>query len=134
MTVLAGILESEGWILRTGDAKGADTAFSNGVIMDFNKVIFPKGSQTEKSTFLALSVHPNPEAAKKYLDYIGRDPLQLLGKYLDEPSKFVICWTPGGKTVGGTAVNILLAEKFDIPVFNLFIMTQKEILEKIEEL
>jgi tRNA A37 N6-isopentenylltransferase MiaA len=33
----------------------------------------------------------------------------------------VICWTPGGKTVGGTATAIRLAERNQIEVINLAI-------------
>jgi hypothetical protein len=44
----------------------------------------------------------------------------ILGKNLDEPVKFVVCWTPGGKVVGGTGVAIQIAHKNNIPVINLF--------------
>ena len=41
----------------------------------------------------------------------ARNTQQILGLKLDKPSDFIICWTPNGKTVGGTATAIKLAKR-----------------------
>jgi len=38
---------------------------------------------------------------------------------LKTPSKFLVCWTPSGAIVGGSATAINLSIKCGIPVFNL---------------
>jgi hypothetical protein len=43
----------------------------------------------------------------------------ILGAELDRPVYFVICWTPGGKAVGRTAMGIRLSEAYGITVYNL---------------
>jgi hypothetical protein len=53
----------------------------------------------------------------------ARDVQQVLGKHCGPPSipvDLVFCWTPGGKTVGGTATAIKVATDHGIPVFNLY--------------
>lgn len=57
---------------------------------------------------------------------MARNMLQIMGLGLDEPSKFVLCWTPDGcttkegriKKTGGTGQAIAYADEMDIPIFN----------------
>jgi hypothetical protein len=135
MIKLASELYDMGWWCRTGDAEGADGAFIMGS-SPHTTIYKPKDYYEGKwkaSWRLVLSVHPAPEhVIKKYQKVLGRNPYQLLGYDLDEKSEFVVCWTPGGKAVGGTAVNIKLAEIYDIPVFNLFNCTIQEVLDFVK--
>ena len=56
-----------------------------------------------------------------------RNVYQVLGKDLNTPSEFVICWTPDGAETanersiktGGTGFAIALADSLGIPVYNL---------------
>ena len=45
--------------------------------------------------------------------------LQLMGKKMDRPSLFLLCWTPSGKGYGDCADAIALAQHSDIPVIDL---------------
>jgi len=109
------------YILRSGHAEGSDIAFERGVVSYRMKEIFPIGYPvTEESWELVKHVHPNIKAAKKYRSTLGRNPFQLLGKNLDNPSDFLVCWTENGESVGGTAVNIRIARIMQIPTFNLY--------------
>lgn len=130
MTELAIKLESEGYTLRSGGADGADKAFELGAV---NKEIYLpwKGfnhSDSElyhvstEATEIAKRIHPawnscSPGAKKLH----SRNIYQVLGYDLKTPSEFVICWTTGGKIVGGTATAINLALSLNIPVYNLAI-------------
>lgn len=52
-------------------------------------------------------------------DLHTRNVLAILGKNLETPSKFILCYTPEGKILGGTGQSIRIANSLDIPVFNL---------------
>ena len=49
----------------------------------------------------------------------SRNAMQVLGFDLDDPVDFVLCWTPGGNKLGGTATAIRIAEDHNVPVYNL---------------
>lgn len=129
LTELAVECRQRGLILRSGAADGADTAFENGA-GKLKEIYIPwKGFNGSKSTFynsdpkaseIAKKIHPRwhglSEGARKLH---SRNVHQVLGEYLDTPSDFLICWTEGGKDVGGTATAIKLAKQHNLPVFNL---------------
>lgn len=130
MTQIATFLEHEGYVLRSGGAKGADTFFENGVIEIANKEIYLPEKDfgnhpselfgvDEEAMTIASKIHPawhncNPFAKMLH----ARNVYQVLGFNLDDPSKFILCWTENGKPIGGTRTAIKLAEKHGIPVFN----------------
>ena len=135
MTKTANHLQTAGWHLRTGGADGADRAFSNGA-RDENKTIFlpwagfnnygfPDGvvlsnKAREEAENIASKEHPawhNCSRGARALH--ARNVAILLGGQLDDPVKAVLCWTPNGKTVGGTGMGIRIARSLDIPVMNL---------------
>lgn len=125
-------------ILRSGGADGADTAFESGA-RKTNKpmeIYLPwQGFNGRSSIFntptpaameLAAEIHPNWNACSRGARNLhARSCHQILGMDLKTPSKFVICWTPEGKAIGGTRTAIILAQMFNIPVINLFNSTLK---------
>jgi len=135
MTAIAGVLASEGWILRSGGADGADKAFEKGVTdrrlkeiyipwMGFNNRVFHSHSDilldNPETYEIAKSVHPAWHRMKNGSRKLhARNVHQILGKDLNTPSKFVICWTLGGLLKGGTRTAIVLAQQHEIPVYNL---------------
>lgn len=121
MSSVASRLETKDYILRSGGAQGADKAFEAGLIYDENKEIFRPKHATPEAIELASNYHPfwdNCDTATRKLH--GRNSMIILGPNLNEPVKFVICYTPDGKASGGTGVGIRIAEANAIPVFNLF--------------
>jgi hypothetical protein len=130
MTTLARRLFLNDWWLRSGHALGADRAFEAGAAK--NKYIYlPKGDapiRVEAYT-LAATIHPAWDLCSQYArDCHARNCYQVLGRGLDSPSKFVVCWTPCGaeteedttRATGGTRTAIVLAHREGIPVYNLF--------------
>jgi hypothetical protein len=135
MTEIAEDLSKDGYILRSGGAKGADKAFEKG--SEDSQIFYVKddgykdgdsiksydSNLWKKAEEIMESVHPNVQALKNKGIYCYnlqvRNVFQILGEDLSSPAEFVICWTPKGKKKGGTATAISLAEKFDIDVFNL---------------
>jgi hypothetical protein len=122
-------------ILRSGGAPGADSSFERGCDQKKGKkeIYLPwsqfNGNQSNLSEpttgafDIAKTIHPrweNCSLASKKLH--ARNIHQVLGKKLDSPSNFVIYWAEvkKGIIVGGTATAVNLAEKHNIPTYNLF--------------
>ena len=129
MTTFAKKAEEKGAVLRSGGAKGADSAFEAGVVDVANKQIFtPKSVDVDwESAFDLVDIHhPNPNALSSYARLLmGRNAFQVLGPHLDTPSEGVICWTPDGlstyttRATGGTGQAIRIAIANSITVLNL---------------
>jgi hypothetical protein len=140
-TIIAGNLEELGLVLRTGDAEGFDNAFRKGVKQKENKVIYDKNTWKsvdvglwEKAVEIALRDHPARSKAMSYINLLGRNAFQVLGDDLESPSRFLICWTKNGKDVGGTGTTMRIAMHYNVPIFNLRILSAKEILERITKI
>lgn len=131
MTRLARRLCARGYVLRSGGAKGADTAFEAGSTVGASEIYLPwprfRGHASElchpkDAAFeLAQKFHPAWHrcsiAARKLH---ARNVYQVLGPDLDSPSVFVLCWTVDGQATGGTGQAMRIAKAYDIEIFNLF--------------
>ena len=49
----------------------------------------------------------------------ARNGYQVLGRDLNTPVDFLLCWTPGAEYTGGTRQALYIADDFGIPIFNL---------------
>ncbi len=141
MTHLATRLEAHGWTLRSGGAGGADMAFASGTANaevylpwnNFNGILSPLVGATVEAYNLAETLHPAwhncSEGAKKLH---ARNVHQVLGKDMHPStySKFLVCWTPRGELIGGTATAIKLAHNNNIEVLNLAIKADYDRAEK----
>ena len=124
-------LAKQNFILRTGGAKGADTAFENGCdrASGIKEIYLPwkgfEGSfsnlivKKEEAFEIASKFHPAwnrlSQGAKKLQ---ARNSHQILGEDLMTPSGFVVCYTKNGKRSGGTGQALRLAEYYNIPIFD----------------
>lgn len=123
-------LDTYGYALRSGAADGADTFFENKANPNTKEIFLPwKGFNGHDSMLynslpramrIAEKFHPNfsmlNEAGRLLM---ARNAHQVLGRNLDDPVAFVVCWTPDAKLKGGTALAIRLAKSLSIPVYNL---------------
>ncbi len=141
MEQFAYIAAKNGWILRSGGASGSDSAFERGCDgaggqkeiflpwKNFNDNASLYISPTYASQELAKTVHPAYNKLSNPANLLlARNMHQVLGPQLNDPVKFVICFTPDGvehysnyssKTCG-TGSAIALASKNFIPIFNIF--------------
>lgn len=139
MTKIGSELEKKGYILNSGGAKGADSAFEKGVQNFKNKRIFFADDATEETIAIAKEIHPAPERLGYYaLRLMARNTYQVFGRNLDEPVDFVICWTKDGKEghgknrpCGGTGQAVEMASLKGIPVINL---KNENAMDRIREL
>jgi len=144
MFQIAEELAKMGYILRSGGAAGADTAFENGC--DFaggkKEIFLPWQNFNNNDSVrymiptMALQIaelyHPRWDTlkpgAKKLM---ARNCMQLLGQDLNVESKsdFIICWTKDGKIAGGTGQSMRMVEAYKIPVYNLATQSKSDIMD-----
>lgn len=124
MTEIAKTLDSK-YILRSGGAEGADKAFELGAT---SKQIFSPKDNIPDWAFKTVAELVAEQSWGTTLDkmkpfvqrLIARNMMIMLGANGHEPVNFVICWTPNGEAVGGTAWALRLAITHSIPIYNLF--------------
>lgn len=120
MREFAEHFEKKGWVLRSGGAEGADTAFESGIRDVKNKDILLPNDTNPEAEEIARLIHPAWERCSRYARQChGRNVMQVLGRDLVTPVEFVVAWTQNGELVGGTRTALVLAGQRDIPVFNL---------------
>lgn len=122
MKMFGAMLGSQGIMLRSGGAAGADTAFADGCASVHGPGEIFKRSHYTLWIEHASRYHPNWAACSEIARELhARNSAILLGAHLNEPVDFVVCWTPGGGVVGGTgqALRIAAAPEYNIPVINL---------------
>jgi hypothetical protein len=129
MKRLAYRLENAGLTLRSGGADGADAAFEAGTQrlrdsfipwVGFNGSTSPLVGATEEAMKIAEGLHPAWDRCSRGAKALhARNVHQVLGAKLNFPSEFLICWTPNGEKVGGTATSMRLASQNGVKVYNL---------------
>lgn len=126
MEHISRALYKTGFVLRSGGAVGADLAFEAGA--GTRKSIYLAKHCTNEACAIAKKYHPVWDRLPLFSQKLhGRNAFQVLGGCLDEPSKFLVCWTPDGCTchaertiaTGGTGTAISIASENGVPVFNL---------------
>lgn len=148
MRRIAAAMQDHGWLLRTGGADGADSAFETGAYEacdspeielylpwhGYNKRAFPHMYTPTKDGYdLAAQFHPAWSRCSQGARALhARNSHIILGPDCDDPVKLVICWTPGGSASGGTGQGIRLARHYGIPVHDLGV--HKVMAEYLERL
>lgn len=125
MTAIAQDLAAQGYILRSGAAEGADSAFEAGA-GDAKEIWIPwRGFQNHPSRLvpslaafeMAARFHPAWERCSRGARALhARNCHQVLGADLATPVEFVVCWTKDGRASGGTGQAIRIAQHHGIPV------------------
>lgn len=158
MESVAKWLSNQGYILRSGKAEGADSAFENGVFLsdspDNKEIYIPwkdfKGNKIPGETIalmrpttvnFALSlqevkeIHPAfDRLSQGAIKLHQRNIHQVLGRNLEEPSpsNFLLACSDSDKNrdaKGGTATAWKLAKKYNVPCFNLRDKTKQELFQ-----
>lgn len=136
MTVIGRSMAECGFTLRSGGAAGADAAFEQGCDTlggskeiylpwnGFNGLFQNQGylvGDNPNAEAMAESFHPAwhkcSQGARKLHT---RNVYQVLGLSMATPSSILVCWTPGGGLVGGTAMAIRIAMANNITIINLY--------------
>jgi hypothetical protein len=148
------ILEEKDYVGRSGNADGMDQSFKAKLkdpnnFQDF--LPWPKfnGATTKMQNIpfaayeMAAKYHPKWQWLKMSVrNLMARNCQQILGENLDNPSEFVLCWTPDGASsgsetsqeTGGTGQAIRIASDYNIPIYNFFRKDHREfVLEMIKK-
>lgn len=126
MTTIAYSLAQYNYILRSGGAIGADTAFERGA--GTQKSIFYAKDATREAIELASKYHPAWHRCSDYAKQLhGRNMHILLGSDINNPKPvdFIVCWTPNGQITGGTGQALRYALDKQIKIYNLFKATDQ---------
>ena len=135
MTRAAFALTKRGYVLRSGHAIGADSAFERGAGRDAQIFLPAAGWRGSASQFnsealcpeiwgraraIAAAHHPAFARLSAFVQALHtRNVFQVLGPSLDSPAEFVLCWTADGEASGGTGQALRIAASHGVPVFNL---------------
>lgn len=155
MTSIATRLAAMGWTLRSGAARGADTAFEEGAISvgGAMEIYLPEPGwnlrpnrppyimkPTREACAIAERYHPAWHLVKPNARALhARNSHQVLGADCATPARFLLCWTPDGacadrppmRATGGTGQAIRVAIAYGIPVFNL---RDPVVVERVERM
>lgn len=132
MIQIGQMMANKGYIMRSGGAPGADSAFEIGCdrargkkeiflpYKNFNKNASTLFNTNPRAFEIAKRFHPAGEALSgTSLKFHGRNVHQVLGKDLETRSEFLICWTFKAQFIGGTATAMSIARDNGIPIINL---------------
>lgn len=155
MSSIAVHLARLGWILRSGCASGADSAFEFGAFQaNFEDAYLPvpelylpwpkfegrsativtRQEPQLEALAIAEQFHPRWSTLSQGSQKLhARNVHQILGPDVTNPilSRFVICWTKGAKGGGGTGQALRIAQHYDIPIFDL---ARRDDLERVTSL
>lgn len=144
MTKIASLMSKKGFILRSGGANGADSAFELGSLK--SDIFLPwkefNGSNSKYycPTSHAYDILESVLDPKHYraLNYTtrhlhARNVHQVLGIDCTTPSEALICWTEGGKEVGGTATAMKVAKRYNVKIYNLADQKTYEYFKKLTD-
>lgn len=136
-------LMARGFKVNSGNAKGADKAFTRRIPVQARRIYLPRsgfGGPTPDAVIpeqwdtwaraveIAKSVHPYWDKLAAYdIQFMGRNTHQILGDDLETPVQFAMLWAPrpvirDGKLVdvdGGTGQAVRLAASLGIAAYNL---------------
>ena len=120
---------SYGYTLRSGGAAGCDSAFER-YAGDKKEIYLPwKNFNNNKSNSytitpsavnMAMYYHPSSYLSPSVTKLMARNCYQVLGKNLNEPVDFVVCYTQNGEMSGGTSQAMRIANEHNIPVYNIY--------------
>ena len=135
MVDVAKRLRESGYVLRSGHAPGADQAFEKGagdqaeiylpwkdfeVRVKIAENAFVMPAPARAAFPIAAEHHPNWEWMRPGVRNLhARNVHQVLGVNLNDPSDFLICWTPEASGEGGTGQAIRVARANAVLVFDL---------------
>jgi len=149
MYVVGKRFAEKGYTLRSGGAEGADMVFELGCV-DANgkkEIFLPWKEFENNSSELIITNHPSKKETEAIAEQFHkkwktlsrgarsmhtRNVCQVLGWDLKTPSDFVVCYTPDGKSSGGTGQALRIAKHYKIPIYNLFDPSIQEIITKHE--
>jgi hypothetical protein len=134
---LSIFLSEIGFTLRSGGAPGCDSAFEVGCesVRGKKEIYIPwKNFENRYTAIVASDLENFEDAIKISMKHHPawyrlpqpakllhtRNVYQILGRNLNSPVDFVVCYTQDGKSSGGTGQAMRISESLNIPIYNLY--------------
>lgn len=146
MKQVAHSLARKDFILRSGHAFGADSAFEFGCDKASGKkeIYLPWKNFNGSDSNLIIREREAYDIAEKFhpawdrLSQAGkllmmRNSYQILGINLDDPCNFVLCWTLRGQGNGGTGQALRIAREYDVPIFDFGRYQNEKLLKQFNK-
>lgn len=138
-----------GVLVNSGHAEGSDYAFENGA--QTNCVAFLPwhgfnghlpllgsglvvGDKTDLDDYVDRFHYNHKYLSPGARKLMRRNVCQVLGLNGDSPVSAIVCWTPGGKLVGGTAFAMKLGQSFNVPIVNIHDKTFQGSIDSLREI
>lgn len=121
MRMIGNALAHKGYTLRSGHARGPDTAFETAAAYagGLTEIYRPENVRPEWLEH-ASHFHPNwPACTYEARMLHARNSAIVLGPELNDRADFIVCWTPAGAITGGTGQALRIAARYGITVYNL---------------
>ncbi len=146
METIAAWLARTGWILSSGGADGADTAFAKGTSPEQRTIWLPwrgynglrgpdcrvlSPAVLEACIEIAAPLHPAWDRCSPAVRKLHARNAAVLGLALDRAVDAVVAFTSEGRVEGGTGMAIRIAEASGIPVLNLGSMSPRAVCERL---
>ena len=150
---IGAYLATQGWVLRSDAANGADASFEEGAlhVEGETEIYLPWNGFNHHKSELHPGKYPFSTKEKQFSAKFHpawnkcspsarlmhqRNLRQIIGMEaihgeMVQASKFVVCWTPGGQLKGGTAQALRIATFLNIPIINLGSATNAQELEAL---
>lgn len=113
-----------GYTLRSGGARGSDSAFQIAYSRSGNSLIYrPDDDIPQWAYDMAVKKHPAGHSLKTHTKKLmARNCMIILGASGNSPVDFVLCYNNPlqSKSLGGTGFSVQIARSHEIPVFNLW--------------
>jgi hypothetical protein len=150
LKAIAKRLSLDGYVVRSGGADGADTAFYQGGYPNteiylpwdgFNNMTAGHEHVNAKSLDnhteackIAASFHPAWDKLSNGAKLLhARNAYQVLGFNLDDPSLVLICYAPpkGMGVKGGTSTAFEIAKSWRVPTYNIYLPNELRDIKSI---
>lgn len=143
ITNIAKSLDSMGYILRTGNAQGADNAFRLGTGKQTPCVYYPNPKDFDPTMWQRakdiVSQYCTECDLYRMAPYVQnlliRNMFQVTGSSLNSPTSMVICYSPVSdpcnKDGGGTRYACRYARDLNIPIYNLYNKRDTDVVMQI---
>ena len=146
MTSIGSQLAQMGFILRSGNAIGADQAWEEQVTRKMKEIFIVERKKScpfgiiadvtqEQWDFVVSHYHGGMRAFSKqsaYVQYLFLRNLNILcGKHLDDKVDFVAYWHEGEHCDGGTGHTVAMAKTLEIPCFNIWSEKDQQAMDEL---
>lgn len=109
------------------EARRQAPSFDPSALLQFDGAAATPLQLAGRATLIAQHFHPAWDRCSQGAQKLHvRNVPQVLGRTLDKPVRFALCWTKDGRASGGTGQALRVAQHLSIPILNLHDMLVRQ--------